>query len=112
LAYRVTQPPRIGPASPATRTDAHPVDKPFREGRAWLDGQPVDPYATPAPLDWRQVTFELASPSGRAIRRTHTEWEGSVAEMIVFDAKLTDAERLGVEQYLRRKWLAEVVVAR
>lgn len=88
------------------------VDKPFRDGRAWLDGQLVDPYATPAPLDWRQVTFELATPSSRAIRRTHTLWEGSVAEFIAFDTKLSDADRLGVEEYLRRKWLAEVRVTR
>jgi hypothetical protein len=80
----------------------------FRQASVWRDGARVDPYATPAPLDWQQVTFELASPSQRAISRTHTKWEGAVAEFVAFDGKLSEAERRGVEEYLRRKWLSAV----
>jgi len=77
----------------------------FAQGRAWLNGRRVDPYATPAPSDYCVATFELAAPGARAISRTHTEWEGAVAEFIAFDAVLSDVERTGVEEYLRRKWL-------
>ncbi len=82
----------------------------FRDGRAWLNGKPVDPYATPAPTDFCIATFELARPATRPISRTHTEWEGAVAEFIAYDGVLTLEEREGVEECLRRKWLAEVTI--
>jgi hypothetical protein len=80
----------------------------FLSGTAWLDGTRIDPYATPAPLDFHVVTFELTGPSSRAISRTHTLWEGAVAEFLAYDGKLSESERMGVEEHLRRKWLSEV----
>lgn len=48
----------------------------------------------------------LAPPSFPQARtdRTDTHWSGAVGEMLVYGGPLTDAERLGVEEYLRRKW--------
>lgn len=81
------------------------------QGRVWVNGNLVDPLATPAPMDFCVATFELAAPASQPIARTHTEWEGAVAEFIAYDGVLDDAERSGVEEYLRRKWLAEVTLA-
>jgi hypothetical protein len=83
----------------------------FLSGTAWLDGTRIDPYATPAPLDFHVVTFELTGPSSRAISRTHTLWEGAVAEVLAYDGKLSESERVGVEEHLRRKWLSEIHLA-
>jgi len=80
----------------------------FRNGRAWVNGEKVDPYATPAPRDFCIATFELSAKSKREIRATNTHWEGAVAEFIVYDRKLSERERRGVEEYLRRKWLSAV----
>jgi hypothetical protein len=85
--------------------DSVDVAPQFRDGRAWLNGRRVDPYATPAPADYCVATFELAASGTRPISRTHTEWEGAVAEFIAFDGVLSDSDRTGVEEHLRRKWL-------
>jgi hypothetical protein len=82
----------------------------FRDGRAWLDGEPVKPYATPAPLEWHVATFELAAPGDRPIDRTDEFWEGAVAECVMMDGVLAEPERRGIETYLRRKWVSEVHV--
>ncbi|MBT5711300.1 hypothetical protein HOI71_09680, partial [Candidatus Poribacteria bacterium] len=82
----------------------------FRDGRAWLNGRPVDPYATPAPTEFCIATFEFARPSARPIARTHTDWEGAVAEFIAYDGPLTATDREGIEEHLRRKWLAAVTL--
>ena len=66
----------------------------FLDGMAWLDGTRLDPYTTPAPLDFHVVTFELASPSSRAISWTHTLWEGAMAEFLAYDGKLSESERM------------------
>ena len=83
----------------------------YRQATAYLNGQRVDPFATPAPLDrFCVATFELPDPGGR-LHRTDTRWEGAIAETVVYDGQLGEAERQGVEEYLRRKWIAEVVLA-
>ncbi|MBD3174035.1 MAG: hypothetical protein GF320_02545 [Armatimonadia bacterium] len=86
------------------------IATPFREGRAWLDGQLVDPYATPRDEHWHVATFELSAPGDRPIARTDQLWEGAVAEFIAFDGPLEASERRGVESYLRSKWVSEVHV--
>jgi len=79
----------------------------LRNARVWLNGSRVDPCATPAPMEFCSTVFEYPSPDGR-IHRTETKWEGAVAEFLAYSGKLTEDERRGVEEYLRRKWLSEV----
>jgi hypothetical protein len=87
---------------------ANRVAPEFLNGRAWINGEKVDPYATPAPRDFCIATFELSAKSNRSLRGSNVLWEGALAEFIAYDGKLSENERRGVEEYLRRKWLSEV----
>jgi hypothetical protein len=79
----------------------------LRNAKVWLNGERIDPCATPPPMEFCVATFEYASAGGR-IGRTDTKWEGAVAEFLAYDGKLTDEERRGIEEYMRRKWVSEV----
>lgn len=80
----------------------------YRDARAYCNGVPVDPYATPAPLDeYCVATFELPQKNG-SFKSANPFWEGSLGEILVFDTKLSENERQGVEEYLRRKWVSTV----
>ena len=79
----------------------------LRNAKVWLNGDEIDPCATPPPMDFCVATFEYPSLGGR-IGRTETKWEGAVAEFLAYDGKLTQEERQGVEEYLRQKWVSEV----
>ena len=60
------------------------------------------------PQGFYVVTYEFAEEIGRGFSRTDGHWEGALAEAIVYDGKLTESERTGVEEHLRRKWLSAV----
>jgi hypothetical protein len=55
-----------------------------------------------------QLTFEFASKVNSSVRNTDTLWEGTIAEILLYDSILSAAERSGVEEYLRQKWLSAV----
>jgi len=82
------------------------VPEELKKAMVYLNGFRIDPCATPAPMDFCVATFEYESPLSNPIHRTDTGWEGSIAEILVYDGKLTEAERQGVEEYLRRKWIS------
>ena len=58
------------------------------------------------PTDFYVATYEFHEQVSAGISRTDGHWEGQVAEMLVFDGKLSQAERAGIEEYLRRKWIS------
>lgn len=78
----------------------------LKNAKVWLNGEKINPCATPPPMEFCVATFEYSSPGG-SIGRTDTEWEGAVAEFIAYDGKLTEEERRGVEEYLLRKWIIQ-----
>ena len=80
----------------------------FRSGTAWVNGEKVDPYATPPPMEFCIATFELSAKSNKEIDATSVDWEGAVAEFIAYDGKISEDERRGVEEYLRHKWISAV----
>ena len=86
------------------------VSDAIRGGAVYLDGGRVDPFATSMPTGFYQATYVLDAPAERALGRTTGHWEGALAECLMYDGELTDEERLGVEEYLRRKWLSAVHV--
>lgn len=88
--------------------DKDVVDAKTLNGQVYLNGKSIDPFRTPNPMDFCILTLELASQSDSGLSRTEGLWEGSLAEMIVFDRVLEEWERKGVEEYLRRKWFSTV----
>ena len=84
--------------------ESAPPDK-LKSANVWLNGVKVDPCKTPSPLDFCVATFEYDSKL-RGIYNSIGTWQGDVAECIVFDSVLTEAERKGIEEYLRRKWMS------
>jgi hypothetical protein len=58
------------------------------------------------PKGFYVVAYEFDRKVARAFQRTDGHWEGALAECLVYDGTLTDAERQGVEEYLRRKWVS------
>jgi hypothetical protein len=72
----------------------------------YVNGRKVDPFRTPMPTDFYVATYEFPRQVPAGINRTDGHWEGRLAEVIVFDGKLSPAERAGVEEYLRTKWIS------
>ncbi len=77
--------------------------------RAWINGVEVDPYRTRYPSQAAMIA--LASSRGGRLSLLGSDrllesrfWKGELGEILAFDRVLTDAERVAVEEYLRRKW--------
>lgn len=83
----------------------------IHKGAVYVNGAKVDPFTTPMPTGFYVVTYELSQRIDRGFRTTEGHYEGAVAECLVYDGKLTQAEREGVEAYLRGKWLSAVHLA-
>ena len=58
------------------------------------------------PTDFYVATYEFPEPVSAGLRRTDAHCEGRLAETLVFDGKLSHAERAGVEEYLRRNGIS------
>ena len=82
------------------------IDKKTKNGKVFLNGEKINPFTTPNPMEFCILTVQLDSKSTEAFKRTEGLWEGALAEMIVIDRALTDREREGVEEHLRRKWFS------
>ncbi|SFB89007.1 IgA Peptidase M64 [Algibacter lectus] len=90
--------------------DSETIDAKTKNGKVFLNGKQVNPFITPNPMEFCMLTVELDSKSNVPLSRTEGLWEGSIAEIIIVDRVLTEAERNGVEEYLRRKWFASIDV--
>jgi hypothetical protein len=82
------------------------VEDPIREGAVYINGKKVNPFTTPMPKDFYLATYEFSQPVDQAFKRADGYWEGSLAECIIFDGKISLEERRGVEAYLYRKWIS------
>ena len=98
----------IGVGEYGKRLMSRDVSDDIRRGAVYVNGRKVDPFKHPMPTDFYVATYEFAKPVSKAFRRTDGHWEGQLAEVLVFDGKLSDSERAGIEQYLRRKWVSAV----
>jgi len=98
----------IGVGEYGKRLMSRDVSDDIRSGAVYVNSQKVNPFKHPMPTDFYVATYEFDKPIARAFKRTDGHWEGQVAEVLVFDGKLSAAERAGIEQYLRHKWLASV----
>ena len=77
-----------------------------REGKVWINGEPVDAATAVMPRGFYIAVYEFADPITEGFRRTNGYFEGDLAEVLVFDAKLSQSDREGVEEYLYRKWIS------
>ena len=81
-----------------------------RKGRAWIDGIEVEPFRTPLPIGRlglvTSISDKLGAASNIATDRflPGRSWHGRIAEVLLFDLTLDDATRIGIEQYLVKKW--------
>ncbi len=76
-----------------------------KEGRVFVNGKPVDPAITALPEGFFLLTVELSQKTTDQIRYTQGYWEGDLAEILVFDGKLSDKERIKLENSMLIKWL-------
>jgi len=76
-----------------------------KKGRVFLNGEQVDPFSTPNPNKFCVLTVELSEKVTKEWKFTQGYWEGDLAEMMVFDGKLSDKEREKLEKVLIEKWL-------
>ncbi len=83
-------------------------DPSTKRGRTFLNGRQIGVLTQANPMEFCTLTVELPEPGRENSGTTEGYWEGSVAEIMMFNRKLTDEERMGVEEYLRLKWFAGV----
>jgi hypothetical protein len=88
--------------------DFDAVDKKTQNANVYLNGEKIDPFNTPNPMDYCILTVEFESVITDSFERIEGFWEGDIAEMIFIDKTLTDTERQGIEEHLRKKWFAAV----
>lgn len=75
-------------------------------GRVFLNGLEVDPMITKNPMDYCVLTVELSEKVTKEFKYTQGYWEGDLAEMLIFDGKLSDKELKAVHAGLQKKWFS------
>ncbi|MGQ1785364.1 hypothetical protein [Saccharicrinis sp. GN24d3] len=88
--------------------DFDTVDEKTKKASVYLNGGKIDPFNTPNPMDYCILTVEFPEVIEDKFERVEGFWEGDIAEMIFVDKALTESERIGIEEYLRKKWFAAV----
>lgn len=76
---------------------------------AWINGVEVDPYRVVAPPQPAIIALRSGTGGGFSLLGSDRLldgrfWAGDLGELLCFDRALSDAERAGLEEYLRRKW--------
>jgi hypothetical protein len=88
--------------------DPEDTDEATKNGRVFLDGVKIDPFTTPNPMKFCLLTVELRSAVKEGFSVVDGNWEGDIAEMIFIDGVLSETERQGIEEHLRKKWFSAV----
>ncbi len=60
------------------------------------------------PEDFYIATYEFSDVIDNPFIVTDGHWEGELTEVLVFNSRLSEKERKGVEAYLYRKWISGV----
>ncbi len=76
------------------------------EGSTYLNGEWVDPFTTPHPMEFCILGTVMTEVSNDALFYTDTHWEGKIGEIILYDRALTQEEMEGASAYLRQKWMS------
>lgn len=78
------------------------------DGNVWINGVKVNIGEASMPKDFYIATYEFSEVINKPFKRTDGHWEGELTEVLVFNSKLTEKERKGVEEYLYRKWISGI----
>ena len=92
-------------------TDVNPghLSPYLHDAQTWLNGQPIVAYHTPFPKTLSLITIISSGPvkAGQLARDRNfsgRSWQGDIAEVLLYDTPLADADRLAVEHYLTAKY--------
>jgi len=88
------------------------LSKYLHDGKTWLNGQPMDASKTPFPKQLGVISIESTGPVeanqlGRDRQFADRSWQGDIAEVLLFNVVLSDADREAVEKYLMVKYQIE-----
>jgi len=78
------------------------------DGNVWINGDKVDVAKAAMPKDFYIATYEFSEVIDKPFKITSGHWEGDLTEVLVFDSRLSQKERKGVEEYLYRKWISGI----
>ena len=88
-------------------TDVNPghLSKLLKDGKTWLDGRSMDATKTPFPKQLSLISIVSAGPvkAGQLARDRNLggrSWQGDIAEILLYNVALSDADRQAVEKYL------------
>ena len=92
-------------------TDVNPghLSKYLHDGKTWLNGQAMDASKTPFPQRLSLISILSTGPvrAGQLAQdRTFAgrSWQGDIAEILLYNVELSDADRQAVEKYLLAKY--------
>jgi hypothetical protein len=92
-------------------TDVNPghLSQYLHDAKTWLNGQPMIAYQTPFPKQLSVISIVSPGPvkAGQLARDRNfsgRSWQGDIAEILLYNVELSDADRQAVEKYLMTKY--------
>ncbi len=81
----------------------------LHDGKTWLNGLPMDASKTPFPKQLGVISIQSTGPVeanqlARDRQFAGRSWQGEIAEVLLFNVVLSDADRQAVERYLMAKY--------
>jgi len=98
----------IGIGNYGEKLFADDISSSTTNGIVWINGERVDPESATMPEDFYIATYEFSEVINNPFKVTDGHWEGELTEVLVFNSRLSEKERKGVEEYLYRKWISGV----
>jgi len=98
----------IGIGNYGEKLFAENISSSTTNGKVWINGAKVDPGSATMPKDFYIATYEFSEVIDNPLKITDGHWEGELTEVLVFNSRLSEKEREGVEEYLYRKWISGV----
>jgi hypothetical protein len=94
------------PAGSIWCADCTSTSQSVRSGSTWLNGQPVSGTSTLRPRKLSVVSVVTQAPvaADRFGQQGGYYWQGNLAELIIYDVPLSDAQVRDVEDYLNAKY--------
>jgi len=77
-------------------------------GNVWINGDKIDVKTASMPKEFYIASYEFSELMNKPFKITDGHWEGELTEVLVFNSRLSEKERIGVEEYLYRKWISGV----
>jgi len=92
-------------------TDVNPghLSKYLHDGKTWLNGHAMDASKTPFPKQLSLISIISSGPvrAGQIAQDRNfsgRSWQGDIAEILLYNVELSDADRQAVEKYLIAKY--------